>query len=612
MDYFMENTKLTTIKQDGVTYWRVADMSKLACKNLDNAIKQTQAEVVYLGDEFGNRPMRCMDEQNFMMVARYLKRRNADESHAKRIEIEIARSKQQDAVPVVQPIVDPVVDTMGEDCEPDTVYSEIKLRKFGTIKTMTEFGHTWYCGIDVAKALGYENPRGAVNAYGNVRDDNCLRHVPGKNGRMQMVEYIDEDGVYCLIHHSKRPDAKEFQDWIFSFKKSESECESFNDGVVEESDSVDASGKSDVSEIVSQTFGKVRMVFNGEDVLFCGSDVAKALGYTRPNDAIHDHCRADGTSKRRIMDRMGRPQDAVFITEGNVYRLVAHSKLPSADEFERWVFSFGKDGSQTCSDSNEGAKNDAMCVFSNDQFGDVRTMRINGEPWFAAIDVCKALEIGNPSQALTRLDGDERITTLISNEGAVTGKSGMAFVNEFGLYTLILGSRKPEAKAFKRWITHEVIPTIRKTGGYILNADKMADTYLDGYDDETKAALSVLLRSLKRSQDVNIKLQREVDVLTKQTRTYEPRAVVNALVRSFAFYCLDSDFKKAFHLFYKELYYKKRIALNMRLGTGSLINRVRDDEWNDVVEVAVAMCKDHGIDIERAINPVNAGLVAAV
>ena len=496
MDYFMENTKLTTLKQDGVTYWRVADMSKLACKNLDNAIKQTQAEVVYLGDEFGNRPMRCMDEKNFMMVARYLKRRNADESHAKRIEIEIARSKQQDAVPVVQPIVEPVVDTMGEDCEPDTVYSEIKLRKFGTIKTMTEFGHTWYCGIDVAKALGYENPRGAVNAYGNVRDDNCLRHVPGKNGRMQLVEYIDEDGVYCLIHHSKRPDAKEFQDWIFSFKKSESECESFNDGVVEESDSVDASGKSDVSEIVSQTFGKVRMVFNGEDVLFCGSDVAKALGYTRPNDAIHDHCRADGTSKRRIMDRMGRPQDAVFITEGNVYRLIAHSKLPSADEFELWVFD-------------------------------------------------------------------------------------------------------------------KVLPTLRKTGGYISNADKMADTYLNGYDDETKAALSVLLRSLKRSQDANIKLQREVDVLTKQTRTYEPRAVVNALVRSFAFYCLDSDFKKAFHLFYKELYYKKRIALNMRLGAGSLLNRVRDDEWNDVVEVAVAMCKDHGIDIERAINSVNSELVSA-
>lgn len=615
----MENTKLTTIKQDGVTYWRVADMSKLACKNLDNAIKQTQAEVVYLGDEFGNRPMRCMDEKNFMMVARYLKRRNADESHAKRIEIEIARSKQQDAVPVVQPIVEPVVDTMGEDCEPDTVYSEIKLRQFGTIKTMTEFGHTWYCGIDVAKALGYENPRGAVNAYGNIRDNNCIRHVPGKNGRMQMVEYIDEDGVYCLIYHSKHPDAKEFQDWIFSFKESESECGSLDMGIVNESDSADDSDKSDVSEIVSQTFGKVRMIVEGGKVLFCGNDVARALGYSNPRDALSRHCKPEGVVKRdgvsETVNQYGKKtmqtNEMSYITEGNVYRLIAHSKLPSADEFERWVFSFGKDGSQTCSDSNEGAKNDAMCVFSNDQFGDVRTMRINGEPWFAAIDVCKALEIGNPSQALTRLDGDERITTLISNEGAVTGKSSMAFVNEFGLYTLILGSRKPEAKAFKRWITHEVIPTIRKTGGYILNADKMADTYLDGYDDETKAALSVLLRSLKQSQDANIKLQREVDVLTKQTRTYEPRAVVNALVRSFAFYCLDSDFKKAFHLFYKELYYKKRIALNMRLGTGSLLNRVRDDEWNDVVEVAVAMCRDHGIDIERAVNSVNSELVSA-
>lgn len=493
----MENTKLTTIKQDGVTYWRVADMSKLACKNLDNAIKQTQAEVVYLGDEFGNRPMRCMDEKNFMMVARYLKRRNADESHAKRIEIEIARSKQQDAVPVVQPIVEPVVDTMGEDCEPDTVYSEIKFRKFGTIKTMTEFGHTWYCGIDVAKALGYENPRGAVNAYGNVRDDNCLRHVPGKNGRMQLVEYIDEDGVYCLIHHSKRPDAKEFQDWIFSFKKSESECESFDGNFIEEPAQVNASEKSDVSEIVSQTFGKVRMIFEGDKALFCGNDIARALGYAKPNNAVNDHCRS--TLKRGIPHPQSPDKtiEMAFITEGDVYRLIIGSKLPSAVEFERWVFD-------------------------------------------------------------------------------------------------------------------EVLPTMRKTGGYISDANKMADAYLDGYDDETKAALSVLLRSLKKSQDANIKLQREVDALTKQTRTYEPRAVVNALVRSFAFYCLDGDFKKAFHLFYKELYYKKRIALNMRLGTGSLLNRVRDDEWNDVVEVAVAMCKDHGVDIERAINPVNAGLVAAV
>ena len=108
-----------------------------------------------------------------------------------------------------------------------------------------------------------------------------------------------------------------------------------------------------------------------------------------------------------------------------------------------------------------------MEIFQNEQFGEIRITLLDGEPWFAASDVCKALEIKNAPQALSRLDEDERFTTIISNDSAATGKSKLSFVNEAGLYSLILSSRKPEAKAFKRWITHEVIPTIRKTGGYM-------------------------------------------------------------------------------------------------------------------------------------------------
>lgn len=89
----------------------------------------------------------------------------------------------------------------------------------------------------------------------------------------------------------------------------------------------------------------------------------------------------------------------------------------------------------------------------------VRTVVVDGEPWFVAADVCSVLEIGNPTQAMTRLDDDER--TLISNEGRQINA-----VSEPGLYGLILGSRKPEARAFKRWIKHEVLPAIRRTGGY--------------------------------------------------------------------------------------------------------------------------------------------------
>ena len=109
-------------------------------------------------------------------------------------------------------------------------------------------------------------------------------------------------------------------------------------------------------------------------------------------------------------------------------------------------------------------------VFKNEQFGEIRTALIENEPWFVAVDVCRALEIGNSSQAISRLDADEKMITLISNEGNKRGNPNMTVVNEPGLYTLILSSRKSEAKAFKRWITHEVIPTIRKTGGYMTDS----------------------------------------------------------------------------------------------------------------------------------------------
>lgn len=102
--------------------------------------------------------------------------------------------------------------------------------------------------------------------------------------------------------------------------------------------------------------------------------------------------------------------------------------------------------------------NDLM-VFSFDQ-NKVRTVVLDGQPWFVAADVCSALGIQNVSQAVDKLDDDERSMFNIGRQGATN------IINESGLYSLVLGSRKPEAKAFKRWITHDVIPTIRKTGSY--------------------------------------------------------------------------------------------------------------------------------------------------
>ncbi len=155
-----------------------------------------------------------------------------------------------------------------------------------------------------------------------------------------------------------------------------------------------------------------------------------------------------------------------------------------------------------------------ITIFENIDFGKIRTTCINGEPWFAASDVCKALEIRNPSQAISKLDDDERFTTLILNESAATGKSSLAFVNEPGLYTLILKSRKPEAHAFRRWITHSVIPEIRKYGGY------MTDSLLQQMK-ESPEILYQFAESLLKERDKNTRLQNEIESIKPKAEFFD-------------------------------------------------------------------------------------------
>ena len=102
-------------------------------------------------------------------------------------------------------------------------------------------------------------------------------------------------------------------------------------------------------------------------------------------------------------------------------------------------------------------------VFENSGLGSVRVVMHNGEPWFVAKDVCDCLELTNTAQTISYLDDDEKGVTTNYTPG---GKQEMSMISEAGLYSLILRSRKPEAKAFKRWVTHDILPSIRKTGSY--------------------------------------------------------------------------------------------------------------------------------------------------
>ena len=123
-------------------------------------------------------------------------------------------------------------------------------------------------------------------------------------------------------------------------------------------------------------------------------------------------------------------------------------------------------------------------IFNNDRFGQVRIIPVDGELMFVAKDVCDCLEITKHRDAISRLDSDERGSVKLDTPG---GKQDIAAINEYGLYSLVLSSRKPEAKEFKRWITHDVIPAIRKTGSYSMVIPQTLPEALRAYADEVES-----------------------------------------------------------------------------------------------------------------------------
>ena len=137
-----------------------------------------------------------------------------------------------------------------------------------------------------------------------------------------------------------------------------------------------------------------------------------------------------------------------------------------------------------------------LTIFKNHEFGSIRATSINGEPWFVGKDVAVALGYSNTKDAIQRhVDPEDRI----QNDGVVfldpIGREQRpTIVNESGLYSLILGSKLPGAKKFKRWVTSEVLPSIRKNGGYIAGQETMSD------DDLLAKALMVATKKIEERE----------------------------------------------------------------------------------------------------------------
>ena len=135
-------------------------------------------------------------------------------------------------------------------------------------------------------------------------------------------------------------------------------------------------------------------------------------------------------------------------------------------------------------------------TFNNAEFGQVRTVTIDNEPYFVGKDVAKILGYKDTSDALKKhVDAEDKLTGHFADSGQ---NREMYIINESGLYSLILSSKLPKAKQFKHWVTSEVLPTIRKTGGYVNNEDLFLNTYLPNADEHTKQLFGATLKELRQ------------------------------------------------------------------------------------------------------------------
>lgn len=142
-----------------------------------------------------------------------------------------------------------------------------------------------------------------------------------------------------------------------------------------------------------------------------------------------------------------------------------------------------------------------LTVFENTEFGKVRIVARDNEVCFVAKDICECLEVKNVSDALSRLDEDEKGIALIDTLG---GEQNISIINESGLYSLVLSSRKPEAKKFKKWVTSEVLPAIRKHGGY-LTPEKVEEVLLN------PDTIIKLATDLKHEREKRIQAEQKIE-----------------------------------------------------------------------------------------------------
>ena len=267
-------------------------------------------------------------------------------------------------------------------------------------------------------------------------------------------------------------------------------------------------------------------------------------------------------------------------------------------------------------------------IFKNEEFGEIRTLEIDGEPYFVGKDVASILGYKNLGVAVNQHVEKEdckalkykalrdSYPSLWNNKNDFSDK---IVINESGLYDLIFGSELPTAKKFKRWVTSEVLPTIRKTGGYVNDEDLFINTYFPFADDGTKAIFKSTLETVRKQNEIiasqkktienqNQDLMHKEDVIigfVDEIDLAKKRQVLNRVVRY-----KTNNYSQRWNELYKQFEMKYHVDLKRRIETYNLSHKPKvknkldyiDKVLNKVSELYDIACKLYENDVKELVQ----------
>lgn len=380
----------------------------------------------------------------------------------------------------------------------------ITSKEFGTVRTITIDGTLYFSSKDVQEILGFGDTVSAVYLFVPAKDTRTiLRSECGDTAIPKRgMSFVTADGAAALSRKSKEPFVKDFKRWIYSVQEEYS--------------------MKKLTTFVHPVFGTVRAVRIKDKPYFSLADIKKALGFGKSStiSMFVSSCNERKIFREEYGDDSIPKTGMKMIDEYGVASLAKFSKCANTESFMQWLMkdcnpfiteevTAPPEENITTSSSDTGE----IKIFENPSFGKVRTMEINGEPYFVGKDVAEILGYTAPRNAIsTHIDDEDKTTALIQCDDS-NYKSNAVVINESGLYSLILSSKLPKAKEFKRWVTSEVLPSIRKHGMY-------ATEELISNPDLAIAAFT----ALKKEMETRKALQKALENQTAEITAMQPKA----------------------------------------------------------------------------------------